>query len=422
MRRLIRWLVILGVLGGGGYAAAVPAMAWWKERSKPRYLTAKVSKGPVEAAVNSTGTVKPIRTVLVGAFVSGPIKAVYVDFNSKVEQNALLALIDDRLLKAAYERDQAQLGTQEAEFRRVTALLEQAKRNEGRAQRLTKINKDYLSDTEMDQFRYNRESLEAQLKLAQASIAQAKASMKNSEANLGYCEIRSPVSGIIIERKIDPGQTVAASFQTPELFTVAPEMDKRMHIHASVDEADIGLIRTAQERKQPIHFTVDAYPHDLFSGHIPEKTGIRRNGTTTQNVVTYPVIVEAPNPDLKLMPGMTANISFLVETKDNVIRVPSAALRFTPLPTQVHPDDKALLTGTADRNNQDAGTKMSASQKAALAKGRTKRIVWYQEGEWLRGVRVTLGLIDSQFAELIEGDLHEGQELVTALDTTPRGP
>ncbi|MFO0846306.1 MAG: efflux RND transporter periplasmic adaptor subunit, partial [Gemmataceae bacterium] len=276
MRRLIRWLVILGVLGGVGYGATVSATSWWKERTKPRYLTAKVSKGAVESAVNSTGTVKPVRTVLVGAFVSGPIKAVFVDYNSRVKENDLLARIDDRLLKAAYERDQAQVHTQEADLRRVTALLEQAKRNEGRAQRLTKINKDYLSDTEMDQFRYNRESLEAQAKLAQASIAQAKASMKNSEANLGYCEIRSPVAGIVIERKVDPGQTVAASFQTPELFTVAPEMDKRMHIHASVDEADIGLIRSAQERKQAVQFTVDAYPHDLFEGEIYQ---IRRNGT-----------------------------------------------------------------------------------------------------------------------------------------------
>jgi HlyD family secretion protein len=421
MRRLIKWMVILGVIGGGLYGAYVPAMAWWKERSKPRFLTAKVSKGSVEATVNSTGTVKPVRTVQVGAFVSGPIKEVYVDFNSRVEENGLLARIDDKLPKAAYERDKATLKTQEAEYSRVLALLKQAERNKDRAVRLIKINKDYLSDTEMDQFTYNHQSLEAQLELARASIEQAKAAMENSKANLGYCEIRSPEAGIVIERKVDKGQTVAASFQTPELFTIAPEMDRRMYVHASVDEADIGLIRAAQERQQPIHFTVDAYPHDLFEGKIPPVTGIRRNGTTTQNVVTYPVIVEAPNPELKLMPGMTANISFLVETRENVLRVPAAALRFTPLAAHVHPDDKALLTATPDRQAQEAGVKLSASQKAAMAKGRTKRVVWYFDGEYLRGVKVTLGLIDSQFAELIEGDLEEGQELVTALDTTPRG-
>lgn len=418
--RLIRWLVILGMLGGIGYAAAVPGMAWWKERSKPRYLTAKVSRGAIEAAVNSTGTVKPVRTVLVGAFVSGPLARVNVDFNSRVKKDQVLAQIDDKLLKAAFERDQAAVASQEAEYNRVNALLKQAKNNKDRATRLTKINKDYLSETEMDQFHFNHQSLEAQLNLASASIAQAKAAMKNSEANLNYTKIISPVDGIVIERKVDPGQTVAASFQTPELFTIAPEMEQRMHIHASVDEADIGMIRAAQERKQPIHFTVDAYPNDLFEGFIPPNTGIRRNGTTNQNVVTYPVIVEAPNPELKLMPGMTANISFLVETKDNVLRVPSSALRFTPLPAQVHPDDKELLTAAPERQAQDSGAKISASQKAALAKGRTKRVVWYQDGEWLRGVRVTLGLIDSQFAELLEGDLKEGQELVTALDTTPR--
>jgi HlyD family secretion protein len=419
MRRIVTWTLILGLLGGAAWAAAVPGMAYWKKRSAPRYLTAKASRGRVEATVNSTGTVKPIRTVLVGAFVSGPILKVYVDFNSEVEEGQVLARIDPSLLKAANDRDRAYLLSQRAEHQRVAALLKQAEANEKRALRLRKINPDYLSDTEKDQFEANRESLEAQLNLAKAAITQAQATLKNSEANLDYTYIVSPVDGIIIERKVDPGQTVAASFQTPELFTVAPEMRKRMHIHASVDEADIGLIRAAQERHQPVHFTVDAYPHDLFTGTVPEKTGIRRNSTTNQNVVTYPVIVEAANPDLKLLPGMTANISFLVETREDVMRVPAGALRFTPPDKErVHPDDRHLLTLAPERQAQDAGAKLSAGQKAALAKGRSKRIVWYHDGEWLRGVRVTLGLIDGQFAELIEGDVEEGAELVTAIDTT----
>src|SRR5207247_6022950 len=138
-------------------------------------------------------------------------------------------------------------------------------------------------------------------------------------------EIRSPVDGIVIERKVDPGQTVAASFQTPELFIVAEEMEKHMHVFASVDEADIGLIRAAQERGQVVKFTVDAYPGDLFDGKIHQ---IRKNSTTTQNVVTYPVVIEAPNKHLKLFPGMTANITFQIERKESALRVPAAALRF----------------------------------------------------------------------------------------------
>jgi HlyD family secretion protein len=210
---------------------------------------------------------------------------------------------------------------------------------------------------------------------------------------------------------------VAASFQTPELFTVAPDMDKEMHIYASVDEADIGLIEGAQANKMPVQFTVDAYPHDLFEGTIYQ---IRRNSTTNQNVVTYPVVVRTTNPRLKLLPGMTANLSFLVETKENLLRVPSAALRFAPPLMQVHPEDRALLTVTPEKNNQDSGSRISAGQKAALARGRSQRVVWVKDGEWLRGKKITLGVTDTQFAELIEGNIAEGEELITGLDSTPR--
>src|SRR5262249_35270251 len=153
-------------------------------------------------------------------------------------------------------------------------------------------------------------------------------------------EIRAPVDGVVIDRKIDPGQTLAAQFQTPELFIIAPDMKKEMYVMASVDEADIGLIRRAQESNQPVHFTVDAYPDDLFEGKIGQ---VRMNSTTTQNVVTYPVVVTAPNPDMKLMPGLTANISFQISEKKDTIRIPNAALRFYPKPEQVRPEDRLLL-------------------------------------------------------------------------------
>jgi HlyD family secretion protein len=264
----------------------------------------------------------------------------------------------------------------------------------------------------MDQFYVTRLTYQAQIKLSQASIKQAEANLKNSEANLGYTKIVAPVDGIVIERKIDPGQTVAASFQTPELFIIAPEMEKHMYVFASVDEADIGVIHAAQEHGRPVKFTVDAYPGDLFEGKIAQ---IRKNSTTTQNVVTYPVIVEAPNPKLKLLPGMTANISFDIEAKESVLRVPAAALRFVPPPAQVRPEDRhyveALPNGTID-----SGTKRTASEKADLARKRQRRLVWAQEGELLRAVPVTLGLIDHQFAELLKGDLAEDQAVVTGTE------
>jgi HlyD family secretion protein len=378
----------------------------------PKYLTAVVSRGPVETQVTSTGTVKPVLSVSVGAFTSGPIAKVFVDFNSVVKKDQLLAIIDPKLFEAAVERDRAALESQQADLGRVKALLQQAKNNEQRARQLRAINKDYLSDTDLDQYYFTRLTYEAQIKLGEASIKQAEANLKNSEANLGYTKILAPVDGIIIERKVDPGQTVAASFQTPELFTIAPEMEKHMYVFASVDEADIGQIRAAQERGRTVKFTVDAYPGDLFEGKIAQ---IRKNSTTTQNVVTYPVVIEAPNPNLKLLPGMTANITFPIEAKENVLRVPAAALRFAPLPDQVRPEDRhyveALPTGKID-----SGSKRSASEKADLARKRQHRIVWIQEGQQLQAVPLTLGLIDNQFAEILNGDVSEGQAVVTGTE------
>jgi HlyD family secretion protein len=377
-----------------------------------------VSRGRVETVVNSTGTVKPVRSVSVGAFVSGPIAEIYVDFNSVVKEGDLLARIDPRLLQASVDRDQAILNTQKAERARIDALLQQAKNNEARARKLQRVNKDYLSDVEMDQYYYARLAHEAQLKLAEASIAQAEAILKNSETNLKYTEIRSPVDGIVTERKVDPGQTVASSFQTPELFVVAPDMDKYMHVFASVDEADIGLIRSAHERQQVVKFTVDAYPEELFEGRIYQ---IRKSSTTTQNVVTYPVVIEAPNPELKLLPGMTANLSFQIEAKEDVLRVPVTALRFFPSLHQVHPDDRHFLESQSHRDT-DGPARLSATEKATLARNRQRRLVWVQEGEYLRAVPVVLGLTDNQYAELVDGPLEEGWAVVTGTETSSSYP
>lgn len=412
MRRMIKRLVILGVLAGILGAISYSVHSWWQQRSTPKYLTAKVSRGRVETVVNSTGTLKAVRTVSVGAFTSGPIAEVKVDFNSVVKKDELLALIDRRLAQSALDRDTAALATQKSDKKRIQALLKQARNNEDRARKLQRINKDYISDTDIDQYYFTRLTFEAQVELADANIAQAEANLKNSVANLEYTEIRSPADGTIIERKVDPGQTVAASFQTPELFTIGLEMDKRMHVYASVDEADMGLIRQAQKQNRIVKFTVDAYPGDLFEGHIHQ---IRLNSTTTQNVVTYPVIIEAPNPELKLMPGMTANISFQIEAKEDVLRLPAAALRFVPLVAQVRPEDKQYLE-VLPSSPQEGAPKRTASEKAEQARNRQRRVVWVQDGDLLRAVPVTLGLIENQFAEIVGGDLTEGQAVVTGTE------
>jgi HlyD family secretion protein len=416
---LLKWLVILGVLLGGIGFAASRAKSWLQQRSVPRYTTVAVSRGSVATAVTSTGTVKPVLSVSVGAFTSGPIARVNVDFNSVVKKGETLALIDPRLAQATYDHDLAALEAQKADLGRVDALVQQAKNNERRARQLVKINKDYLADTDMDTYVFTTLQYEAQYRLGQAAIKQAEAQLANSKANLEYTRIISPVDGLVIERKVDPGQTVAASFQTPELFIIAPDMEQHMYIYASVDEADIGQIRAARDSGKQVQFTVDAYPGDLFKGTIHQ---VRNNSTTTQNVVTYPVVIEVPNPGLKLMPGMTANITFPIDTKEDVLRVPAAALRFSPtLPAQVRPEDRHYVEAIPTAPPTDA-KKSTADEKAEQSRKRQHRIVWVKEGDLLRAVPVTLGLIDNKYAELVDGDLAEGQELVIGTETggTPR--
>ncbi|MBI3409564.1 MAG: efflux RND transporter periplasmic adaptor subunit [Planctomycetes bacterium] len=414
MRRLIRWAIILGVLGlvGWGVSAQV---AYWKDASKVTFREGEVVRGKIVAVVNSTGPVKPVQAVSVGSVVSGPIEAIFVDFNDEVKKGQLLARVDQRLYAAGVARDKAALATRKAEVDQARAKLQQAKNDEVRAKALRAENKTFISDTELDQFIFNRMSLEALVAVAETTVQQAKANLDTSEANLEYTLIKSPVDGIIIDRKIDPGQTMAAQFQTPELFIVAPDLRKEMHVFASVDETDIGLIRDAQQTGQPVRFTVDAYPDDLFEGKIFQ---IRKNSTTTQNVVTYPVVVTAPNPDLKLLPGMTASISFQVGKVSNVLKIPNAALRFYPQPKQVRPEDRKLLEGktpAANDNDDQKEATRSAQEKAELRRQRNRRHLWILDGEFLRAVEVITGLNDSHYTELLSGDMQEGQKLVVGI-------
>ncbi len=392
------------------------------KRNRPHFREAEVTHGPIISVVNSTGTVKPVLSVAVGSFVSGPIESLHVDFNAEVKKGDLLAKIDPRVYDAAVARDRAILATRRADLERVKALLQQARNDEGRAHKLRAENRDYLSDTEMDKLTFARMSLEAEITVAESNIEQAAANLKNSEATLGYTEIRSPVDGIVIDRKIDPGQTLAAQFQTPEMFVVAPDMREKMHVFASVDEADIGLIRDAQLQKQPVRFTVDAYPDDLFEGEIYQ---IRKSSTTTQNVVTYPVIVAAPNSDLKLLPGMTASISFQIDETKDALRVPNAALRYFPLREHVRPEDRALLDGNERHNgngkeDSDAATaRRSAIEKAEARRKRNRRHVWVVDGEHLKAVEVVTGLSDNKYTAVVSDNLTLGQNVVTGTQTTP---
>jgi HlyD family secretion protein len=411
----MRWAIILGVVGLGIWAVAKPMAAYWREKNRINYRDAEVSRGTITAVVNSTGTVKPVQQVSVSTFVSGPIESIAVDFNDEVKKGDLMAKIDPRIYTAAVNQARAYLANQKAGVERAKAQLQQARNDEARAVSLRAENRTFISDTEMDQFKYKRLTLDAELALAQSAVDQAQASLDTAEANLNYTRIISPVDGIVIDRKVDPGQTVAASFQVPDMFIVAPDMRKEMRVFASVDEADIGLIRKAQSTGQPVRFTVDAHPDDLFTGRIFQ---IRQNATTNQNVVTYPVVVSVPNPDLKLLPQMTAQLSFQVGEVKNVLRIPNAALRFYPQREQVRPDDRKLLeiaAGTPSDSQDQSDANLSADDKADARRRRHRRHVWVSDGDFLRAIPVTTGLSDSKHTELVSGELHEGDKLVTGV-------
>lgn len=411
MKTLFKLLIALGVLVGIGFAAYRPLMNYWEARNKTQWRTQSVEQGDIVQAVNSTGKVEPIKRVSVGATVSGPIAELLVDFNTKVTKDQVLARIDPRLYKSAVERDRANFRTRQAEIARAEAMLQQAKNDERRSGQLNQSQDGFISEAEIDQFRFARMMREAELQVAQTNVEQSQAQLDNSEANLAYTEILAPCDGIIIDKKIDVGQTLAAQFQTPEMFVVAPEMDQRMHIYASVDEADIGWIRKAQESGQLVRFTVDAYPEELFDqGKIVQ---VRLSSKEEQNVITYPVIVETPNTDLKLLPGMTANLSFQIHQKTKVLKIPNPALRYYPNREKVHPDDRKILDGFEDQKESADSPKMvSADEKAETSKARNFRYVWVDDGKFLRAKKVRIGISDNRFTELLEGELKSGDALV----------
>jgi HlyD family secretion protein len=429
-------LILIGI----GWFSYRPLADRWRERSKPQWETEKVVRGDAKRVITSTGKIEPVLKVSVGAFVSGPIVEIRVDFNDEVKQGDLLAKVDPMLYQAAVDRDQASLTTRLAEVSRVQAQLSLAENNLARGEKLRQKNERYLSDREMDSLRAEFEAQEASLKVAKASVQQAQAQLDNSMTNLDYCEIRSPVDGVILERKIDPGQTLASQFQTPELFIVAPDLRKKLHVFATVDESDIGLIRGASEKNLPVSFTVDAYPDEVFTGFIEQ---IRFSATELQNVITYPVVVATENSDMKLLPSMTAQLAFEVDAVENVLKVPNSALRFFPEDAQwVREEDRKLLDGSQwsranspnrenGKGNDEAahvaeeegletdpgnpGTRDSANADSNPRKSSNRRHVWVAKNDLLEAVELEISFAESRYTVVVSGSLEEGMELVTGI-------
>lgn len=447
MRTLIKTVMILLLLGTLLYFGATFGQKWLAERNKPRFRTAFVEQGDLRITVNATGQLEPTLSVKIGSFVSGPILELYADHNDEVKTDQILARIDPRIYVASVQRDEAALGARVGDVARVQAELQRARNDEKRSVALKAENEDFISQAELDQFRFASMSLEAQLLIAESSVKQAQANLDNSKANLEYTEIKSPVDGTVIDRKIDRGQTLAAQFQAPELFVIAPRMREEMLIRASIDEADIGLIRDAKDSKQPVFFSVDAYPEKVFTGAQVQE--IRLSSATTQNVVTYPVIVSTVNPELKLLPGMTANLTFQIKELKDILKVPNAALRYFPDKTLVRDEDQKLLELNLSPEPDDETATSSETPPvddiATATIASSKRIVWIQEtladrptttneksssvgstdstasdpstaltGK-LRAIHIQIGDSDYQFTQVVSGELKSGDELITGV-------
>ena len=296
------WWLLVGVVVVGVGGGLIVWLAPW-QHSAEKYATVNVRSGDIAQTVSASGTLNPVKVVNVGTQVSGTVKALYVDFNSRVKAGEILLKLDPTLFQAQVAQDTASLHSAEANL-----LLAEA--NEERERAMYKDH--YVAKSDLDQILATR-------KIAQGQVETAKAQLAHDEANLAYTVIRSPIDGIIINRVVDVGQTVAASFQTPTLFQIGQTL-KKMQIDTTVDEADIGSIKVGQRAA----FTVDAFPTDTFSGVVAQ---VRLNPTTVQNVVTYDVVVDVENPEEKLLPGMTAYVDITVAEHHHVLLVPNAALR-----------------------------------------------------------------------------------------------
>jgi len=371
-RIAVSLLVILGVIAVASRAFVT------KESPQARYRTEPVSRGPLVATVTATGTVNPVTTVQVGTYVSGPVQAIDADFNSPVTRGQRVAKIDPRPFELRVRQAEAALENARARLVKARADLDYKARNLARNRRLA--SEGILPEDTIDTTESVVAQARADLALQQAGVRQAEAQLEEARVNLGYTDIVSPVDGVVVSRNIDVGQTVAASFQTPVLFLIAEDLTE-MQVNANVSESDIGAVREGQATT----FNVDAYPDRTFAGTVEQ---VRNAPLNVQNVITYNVVITASNTDLALRPGMTANVEIVTGRRDDVLRVPTAALRFRP------PADEP---GAPVTTPQGGG-----AQVWRLADGRPS------------SVAVEAGLADESYTEVLSGQLAEGDHVIVA--------
>lgn len=384
---------------------AVSVYFFYKRTPEISYKTAKIERGAIVSTVAATGNLSAVTTVQVGTQVSGTIQKLHADFNSRVKKGQAIAEIDPSLFNASVEQSQGNYLTAEANLLKAKVTLSDAERTFNRNKKL--LSDGIISQGDFDAGETALQSARAAVKSAEGSVVQTRGSLLQAKTNLRYSIIRSPVDGVVISRAIDVGQTVAASFSTPTLFTIAQDLTK-MQIEVSVDEADISRIQLNQKAS----FTVDSYPEQTFRGKVIQ---IRSAPVITQNVVTYVVVVTVDNSDLKLKPGMTANVSVEVAKKDDVLKLPPAALRFKPKTKGNEGKEKTDATrgGTTGQRPAGGGMTTNGTGKPGSGRGKEKsqQVYLLREGKPV-SAQVKTGIANNNSIELIESSLKEGDEVI----------
>ena len=425
------WLVAVGVI----VIVAVAATVSFRGEDKPQYFTTKADRGDIHEVVEATGTINAVITVQVGSQDSGTISHLFVDFNSRVKKGQVVAQIDPALFRGALLQATADLANAKANVASAKANTDKAKAAETQAKAdyertIGLVKESVMSPQQLDLAKANRDSAIAAVSAAEAQVTQALAQVQLKEAaltvaqtNLNYTTIHAPIDGTVIARNVDVGQTVAASLQAPTLFTIAQDLTK-MQVYASTDESDVGMIKNGQV----VTFKVDAFPRDTFTGRVSQ---IRMNATTVQNVVTYNTVIDFNNPELKLFPGMTAYITIPAASAAAVLRVPNGALRYKPdlkaeelralLQKYGFDDSKTVAAADAKPEAPAAQGKPSETKGGDAGPTRNPRLdvalLWkLHPDSTLEPVRIRTGITDhtvTEAAEILKGELKEGDELVT---------
>jgi HlyD family secretion protein len=432
IRLTIRTIILIAVI-----LSVISVGAWWlraKGGKGPVFRTTAVKRGDLEASISATGTVEPVIVVDVGAQVSGIISSFgkdkygkMIDYRSPVEPGTVLARIDDSLYSAAVAAAKAQLQqatankiSADANVLQMKANLLLAQLNWNRAQKLGPS--DALAKSTYDQYhatyevaKANLAASEAAVEQTKAAVEQAKANLDTAQVNLGYCTIKSPVRGVIVDRQVNIGQTVVSTMSATSLFLIATDL-QNIQVWLSVNEADIGFISSGL----PVTFTVDAFPNRVFHGQVDK---IRLNATMVQNVVTYTVAVNTRNDDGKLLPYLTANAKFKIGRRNGVLLVPNAALRWSPLPNQIAPEAGRKSHGQSGPSGPDREGGTHGAGGATQVRG----TLWVAQGKFVRPIHVNVGMTDGAVTEVEGRDLAEGLQVVVGETTaeskvSPTGP